>query len=235
VGGGNTVMGLTHSPKIVTDGLVLCLDAANQRSYPKSGTTWSDLTGGNNGTLANGPSFGAENGGVISLDGSDDKISISNTDIFSLVANQGFSICIIAKDIGYLFYIDLGSNLGEQMGFNNTEFYWSGAGRGAAYAEVEYNTTFSAGTWYHIVCTRDTSGNPRVYINGVFKGTTNPNNANNINSSIDFSSASEFQLGYSTSYNSYGSTTFSHFSYYNRELTAKEIRQNYEATKGRYT
>jgi len=36
-------MSLNHSPSIVTDGLVLCLDAANQRSYPKSGTTWSDL------------------------------------------------------------------------------------------------------------------------------------------------------------------------------------------------
>ena len=228
-------MACNAGPDIIEDGLVLCLEAASTRSYPKSGTTWSDLAGSNDGTLTNGPTFNAGNGGGITLDGTNDKISISNTDIFSLVANQGFSICTIAKDINtWLFYIDLGSNLGEQMGFNNNEFYWSGAGRGATYAEVEYNTTFSAGTWYNIVCTRDTSGNPRVYINGVFKGTTNPDNANSINSSVDFSSASEFQLGYSTSYNSYGSTTFAHFSYYNRALSASEVLQNYKVTRNRF-
>ena len=37
-------MGTTYNPAIVTDGLVLCLDAANKRSYPGTGTTWSDLT-----------------------------------------------------------------------------------------------------------------------------------------------------------------------------------------------
>ena len=47
-------MGLSHSPRIVTDGLVLCLDAANKRSYPGAGTTWTDLTANkNNGTLTN--------------------------------------------------------------------------------------------------------------------------------------------------------------------------------------
>ena len=229
-------MACNAGPDIIEDGLVLCLDAANISSYPKTGTTWTDLKGSNNGTLTNGPTFDAGNRGGITLDGTNDKISISNTDIFSLVANQGFSICIIAKDISsFLFYIDLGSNTGEQMGFNNNEFYWSGAGRGAAYAEAEHNTTFSAGTWYHIVCTKDTSGNPTVYVDGVFKATTNPVNANSINSSIDFSSASEFQLGYSTSYNNYSSATFAHFSYYNRALTANEIRRNYEATVGRFT
>ena len=44
-------MGLTHSPRIVTDGLVFCVDAANARSYPGTGTTLTDLKGSNNGTL----------------------------------------------------------------------------------------------------------------------------------------------------------------------------------------
>ena len=41
-------MGLFHSPSIVRDGLVLCLDAANPKSYPGSGTTWYDLSGNSN-------------------------------------------------------------------------------------------------------------------------------------------------------------------------------------------
>jgi hypothetical protein len=56
-------MALSHSPSIVTDGLVLCLDAGNPKSYPGSGTTWTDLSGnGNNGTLVNG--VGYSNGAV---------------------------------------------------------------------------------------------------------------------------------------------------------------------------
>ena len=47
---------------IVTDGLVLSLDAANRRSYPGSGTAWSDMAGNNNiGTLTNGPTFNSAN------------------------------------------------------------------------------------------------------------------------------------------------------------------------------
>ena len=50
-------MAINAGPDIVEDGLVLCLDAANINSYPKTGTTWTDLKGGNNGTLNNGADF----------------------------------------------------------------------------------------------------------------------------------------------------------------------------------
>jgi hypothetical protein len=54
-------MAYNFSPKIITDGLVLYLDAANTRSYPGSGTVWTDLSRvGNNGTLTNGPTFNSE-------------------------------------------------------------------------------------------------------------------------------------------------------------------------------
>jgi len=64
---------LSHSPKIVTDGLVLCLDAGNPKSYPGSGTTWTDLSGNsNNGTLVNGVGYNGSNLGSLSFDGVDD-------------------------------------------------------------------------------------------------------------------------------------------------------------------
>jgi hypothetical protein len=72
-------MAFFHSPRIVTDGLVLALDAANSLSYPGSGTTWTDLSGkGNNGTLVNGPTFSPTNGGSIVFDGTNDYISFPN-------------------------------------------------------------------------------------------------------------------------------------------------------------
>ena len=46
-------MGIQYNPKVVTDGLVFYVDAANKRSYPGTGTTWTDLKGGNNGTFNN--------------------------------------------------------------------------------------------------------------------------------------------------------------------------------------
>ena len=67
-------MAFSYSPKIVTDGLVFAVDAANKKSYPGSGTTWTDLAGSNDGTLTNGPTFDSGNGGSIVFDGSDDYI-----------------------------------------------------------------------------------------------------------------------------------------------------------------
>ena len=69
-------MAIKHSPRIVTDGLVLYLDAANTKSYPGSGTTWTDISGkSNNGTLTNGPTFDSGNKGTIVFDGSNDYVS----------------------------------------------------------------------------------------------------------------------------------------------------------------
>ena len=57
-------MSLNHSPSIVTSGLTLCLDAANPKSYPGSGTSWSDLSGNNNnGTIVNSPAYTAGTSG----------------------------------------------------------------------------------------------------------------------------------------------------------------------------
>jgi len=65
---------------IVTDGLVLHLDAGISESYPKSGTTWYDLSSnGNNGTLTNGPTYSSVNGGSITFDGTNDHVNLNNT------------------------------------------------------------------------------------------------------------------------------------------------------------
>ena len=73
-------MAISYNPRIVTDGLVLALDAGNPKSYPGSGTTWTDLSGnGNNGTLTNGPTYSSANGGSIVFDGVDDYAEITDS------------------------------------------------------------------------------------------------------------------------------------------------------------
>jgi len=70
-------MAFHRGPKTVTNGLILYLDAANVRSYPRAGTTWNDVSNSNNNSsLINGPTFINTNAGVISLDGTNDWVSI---------------------------------------------------------------------------------------------------------------------------------------------------------------
>ena len=61
---------------IITNGLVLNLDAGFSTSYPTTGTTLYDISSnGNNSTLMNGPTY---NSGSIILDGSNDYIDCGN-------------------------------------------------------------------------------------------------------------------------------------------------------------
>ena len=74
-------MAYSDGPKIVTNGLVLALDAADRNSYPGTGTIWRDLSGNNNNcSLVNEPTYSsAKGGGSIDLDGVNDYISVPKT------------------------------------------------------------------------------------------------------------------------------------------------------------
>lgn len=103
-------MGFSRGPKIVTDGLVLTLDAANTKSYPGSGTSIYDLSGnGNTGTLTNGAAYSTERGGCITLDGSNDHIYASSISNFS----SGYSTMLV------WVYVDSTSNSNTYTGIIN--------------------------------------------------------------------------------------------------------------------
>ena len=130
-------MGLAHSPSIVMNGLVLALDAANSKSYPGSGTTWTDLSGNSNtGTLTNGPTYNSANGGSIVFDGVDDGVNIphnSNIDIrnqitieclfylnsFTAGGPNADRITLITKVYSYYMTINLSGKI-------DTYFYGTG-------------------------------------------------------------------------------------------------------------
>ena len=71
-------MAINISPKIITDGLVLCLDAKDIKSYAGSGTTWTDRSGNDNDGSIDGATFNSN--GYFGLDGTNDKY-------FSIVDN----------------------------------------------------------------------------------------------------------------------------------------------------
>ena len=85
-------------PPIVTNGLVLYLDAANRQSYVSGSTTWFDATAnGLSGSLVNGPTFNSANGGSIVFDGVDDFVSTNNSSSLTQAGNTQFTAELWAK------------------------------------------------------------------------------------------------------------------------------------------
>ncbi len=214
-------MSLSHSPLIVRDGLVLCLDAANPRSYPKSGTTWSDLAGANDGTLINGPTFDADDKGSIVFDGSNQYISNN-------YANSAeHTISIIFKIISFsssdMRLLGAYGGASNQLGagwVNSTFRIWI--------SNSWNNTSFvsSVDTVYHLTITHDSSNNNTIYVDGIYEDTI-------INKESYFNNIA-FGSPYLLVYGSYFNGNMYNISLYNRALTASEVLQNYNATRGRY-
>ena len=224
-------MATKYSPKIVTNGLVLSLDAANTKSYPKSGTTWSDLSGnGNTGTLTNGPTFNAANMGSIVFDGSDDYCRVQN---FTSMNVQG---------PGTVTYWGKFSNLGSSGVYKTALTITNGLGTGALQVGLRdaqgivwksggvtllsYNTpTLNRITQWTL--TFDNS-NLQMYIDGILTNSTT-------SAVAQTATAADFYLAtYSADALEAFSGTIYSSAVYNRVLTASEVLQNYNATKSRF-
>ena len=86
-------MSVFGGPDIVTDGLVLHLDAANRKSYPGSGSTWYDLSGNNrNGTINGSPVF---SNGYFDITSDTTYISVSNNGL--VPRSNDFTYCCWIK------------------------------------------------------------------------------------------------------------------------------------------
>ena len=228
-------MALAHSPRIVTDGLVLALDAGNTKSYPGSGTAWTDLSGkGNNGTLTNGPTFDSGNGGSIVFDGTDDYVTTGTTltDADELYANTGN-----AWSTSSWFNVDAISGLdkvvtGRGSGVDGATVYavWINNAdlkvrlRGGTSTNI--STSIASNTWYNVVVTWDgTTANG--YLNGQFVTTLAVGTASNQTNTFTIGATNSGVL-------SEMDGKISQTLVYNRALTAAEVKQNYRNIKGRY-
>ena len=211
---------------IVTDGLIFNLDAGFTPSYPKSGTTWYDVGGTNNGTLTNGPTFSADGGGgSIVFDGVDDYVictKIITTIPFTI--SSWFNISIINRRESHLLTQDIGGNSGRllfRVLDNNKIELFIGGERLLAISQIVTNT------WYHVTCIRHSFGVGSIYINGVLdvSGNLNTNSIADTNTVISyFPRVSEFSFP--------GEIAITQI--YNRALSADEVLQNYNAQKGRF-
>ena len=215
-------MAFHYSPKIVTEGLVLYLDAGNVKSYPLSGTAWSDISKQeNNATLYSGPTYDSSNGGSIVFDGTDDfclagsGLEITgNLTVTAWVrptsfANQGN---IVSKT----------ANFGYRMRFQSDGTFWM-------YSNTNTITSPSAYTinnWFHTVGVFSSTG-LRMYINGSLV-------QSNGTAFTPSYAASSFIVGGNSTTQELFQGRIANVSVYNRALNQTEITQNFNAQKTRF-
>ena len=213
-------MGLSHSPRIVTDGLVFCVDAGDKMSYPGAGTTWTDLSKNrNNGTLTNGPTFNSANGGSIVFDGSNDY-NLLSSDI-NLGTQASINVWLQCSNdaviAGGTNYGDGGYLLASSAG----TFYMSANG---SYGNFNYSINNTTNTWKNLSVSRNASS-ASLYVNGVFYSSISISSTNGMR----FRAIGAYDNG---TYPMNGQIAL--MQVYNRALSAAEIKQNYNATRGRF-
>ena len=216
-------MGIDYNNVIVSDGLVLYIDAANPRSYSGAGLTANGLIGGIGGTLVNGVGFTSSNNGSFIFDGANDNINFGNSSALQVLngtvsawvktSSPGAEYRgIIAKVNNYgLFYLnsvlvvyDWGTSTPRSTGINLADGNWKNVAM-----------TFQSGV----------SNGTIIYINGLPVLTTTISWVNN---------SYNLYGGAEVNGNQHSNCLGSIFSLYNRVLSPQEILQNYNATKGRY-
>lgn len=220
-------MAFIHSPKLVTSGLVLCLDAANKLSYPGTGTTWYDLTNNiYNGTLTNGPTFNNSNGGSIVFDGIDDYVDLGTSLSSNFSANQ-VSVCTFSKISSVVSKNTLISFNGQFNFFlpgnrltTTYQLYWDATSGWKNGNKSDWITN----TWYYL-CWTISSTTLTFYVNGMSDGTATL--------STSFAPTSSTRIGFANA-GEYATGTIANTSVYNRALSATEVLQNFNANRTRF-
>jgi hypothetical protein len=225
-------MSVSGGPNISEEGLVLYLDAANTKSYPRSGTTWTDLSGNNNtGTLTNGPTFNGGNGGSIVFDGTNDFVTIPHTTLLNPTLSMTLSAWInvttfttfmsifgkgstVSGAGGYDFRIDSSTTLNLVKYFIDDQ-------------TITLSTALSTNIWYNITAVQS-STKVDYFINGITVGSYS-------NTAAYQTNTLEFRIARDRStIPIYTPANIAGVMFYTRVLTAAEILQNFNATRSRF-
>jgi hypothetical protein len=220
-------MAISRGPKLVTNGLVFCVDAADKNSYIGSGTTWTDVSGNAyNGTLTNGPTFNGNNGGVIVFDGVDDYVDLGTNLSGNFSSNQ-VTVCTFSKISSVVSKNTLISFNGQFNFFlpgnrltTTYQLYWDSVSSWKNGTKSDWTTN----TWYYL-CWTISATTLTFYVNGVSDGTAAL--------STSFAPTSSTRIGFANT-GEYATGTIANTSVYNRALSASEILQNYNVTKTRF-
>jgi hypothetical protein len=217
-------------PEVVDSGLVLSLDAGNAKSYPGSGTTWTDLSGnGNNLTLVNSPTFSSAYGGCLTFNGSNQRAYIPNASCSSNFKTMtAYSSIAVIKSLkadtawGTLYSFGDSSNFIDMWQRSGTRVFGSDGTQ--LYSSTDMYTS-GLSMWAH---TTSVASGGVLYRNGV-------SIASGAVASQSSTSTFDFGIAYDSNTNSYYmNMELPLFFIYNRVLTSDEIQQIFTAYRGRF-
>ena len=226
-------MAFHYSPKIVSNGLIFKLDAANHKSYPGSGTTWTDLSGNSNdGTLTNGPTFNTDKAGNIVFDGVNDWADcgpIKPTGAMTISSWHKGDVYINTHQAGR--GDTAGYALKSTIDTPNTriQFLFRIPVEGSTTVFISGFVTTNTSLWYNLVGVYIPSTSITTYLNGnqIFQNTTSiPASqfvGNTSNTRINKDGGTNYQAG-----------SVADVSIYDIALTPTQILKNYNATKSRF-
>jgi Concanavalin A-like lectin/glucanases superfamily len=235
-------------PAVVTNGLVLNMDAGFTPSYSRSGTTWYDLSGNNNNcTLVNGPTYNTSQGGGIKFDAVDDYATIPDSNsldltelTISLWFNRGDILTLAAGDQQNFFVKgNTAAAGGDQMNYavqlfgptGGGRYVWQSPGIGFAALTPPSQVLF-ANQWYNLVFTHVSTNTPIAYLNGIKQTNwtaTNPTNAL-VTNTWRATISGDVERNQAANFNGIMSIV----QLYNRALSETEVLQNWNALKGRF-
>ena len=223
---------LAHSPKIVMDGLVLCLDAGNGRSYPGSGTTWSDLSGnGNHFQLQGSPSFDSIEGFTF-VNGTTSTYAISSS--FSIPQTE------LTIEVWYKTSSSSGTGIVSHATSNNDNqmllFNPSSVSLYGPVGAKDSGVDTADGVWHQVTRTSlRSSGLEELYLDGTKVYSSTLAAGTNFTTDGTFVIAQEQDSvggGFSAS-QAFGGQ-IANIKLYNRALSQDEIKQNFNALRGRF-
>jgi len=219
-----------NTPPVVTDGLVLYLDAASRQSYISGSTVWNDLSGNNNsGTLTNGPTFSSANGGSIVFDGVNDFVEVPNFNTANTITVDVW----VKKTSGNSWQGWLGNwnttGIGDswlltQNNSNRASFYIMHTNN-VGDNIVDTSGIIVGNVWYNYTGTFSNS-TLSLYKNGSLV-----NSKSTLQNTI-YQNSLKIWCGRFSGF--YLNGQLSNGKVYNRALSADEVLQNYNATKGRF-
>lgn len=215
----NIDIGRTHiaTKGIVQTGLVLNLDASVSSSYAGTGTTWTNLTGsGNSGTLANGVGYNSANGGYLTFDGVDDRM----TSTFSTTAGQAVTYT------GWMYSTATASTYRNFVDSQSTSpmIWWNTAGQIEFDAALYTTSVVYRNQWVYVALSKPVgSSAASYYVNGVLVGTGSA-----------YTTPAAIPTWFNRSAGQTWQGSCSNIQVYNRALSAAEIQRNFNARRRRF-
>ena len=230
-------MATSYNLKLVTDGLVYYLDAANPRCYAGTGLTSYGLVGSIVGSLAGSVGFGTSNNGSFIFNDTSDHISLGNPTVLQgLQLNMTLSCWFnqrsnVSYGTLYSDYSAVGAHkLVSLLRVDSGQLRYFTSDSAGNYQYVQ-PASITNGSWYFVSVT--ISGILGAPVATIFlNGTTYSYNLVPL-SSTPFTGSTHC-IGGNVHNNEYFDGNIALTQIYNRALSAAEVRQNYNATKGRY-